>query len=186
MSLLDRFSQKDKKLGSWFIEWNWPAFFFGKMWFLYRGMHAYALIFYGVDFVINILIRNVVIMHILYALFPQDTQFGWIVCCVMQIDYLTFLHHLFYGLYGTALYGMFIKKQCVKAGISLDQLNNEEVLDTVLPEPSVLRALGFCFLYGFLYCGIIMWFQWTSLGGKLCALSDTFQHKFHLLLFPKK
>jgi hypothetical protein len=37
------------------ISWNWSAFFFGVLWMLYRKMYLYALVIWGVTFLLGVL-----------------------------------------------------------------------------------------------------------------------------------
>lgn len=43
-----------------FISWNWPAFFFGLIWFAYRKMYGFAGILFGIGVLSNIIFEGLI------------------------------------------------------------------------------------------------------------------------------
>jgi|GEM_PF-4840134 len=116
----------NKKLGTLFPKWNWSSFFFGPACMLYRGMVAYTIIVFFLEVLTVCLLGY-------YS----------------KVIVIQGLLHLVTGIFGNALYGMFLMK---RYGHTIETHNfrqNDNVISpenlTVLlknaPKTSIWRAI---------------------------------------------
>ena len=87
-----------KETGLMFPSWNWPAFFFGHVWLIYRRCYLGAFCGY--------LIHVAILFFLSFAIYEIDNSFiEFLVGCAPGV---------FFGIYGNALYYIFMNKKLQK------------------------------------------------------------------------
>lgn len=111
---LERFARFDAR-GKPGISWNWPAFFFGYMWLLYRNMWAYAAAYLGVVWTLMWLEGDPTRFDGL--LFPP----GMLLNAIFNEDYVVVsdllycvLGYIAFPLWANALFYLHVRRRAVK------------------------------------------------------------------------